>query len=178
MKTSPRLKTALLAAVSLTAASAAVAHAAGAPPYEPIAIEHAVQAADHDSDRTGPSVIAKRVGIAAAAVAALAGLARLIGFRRITAAAAATAALAGKAASAGLAVTASAAKTVAKAVASPFRFALMVTGLALFALTGVGFYDLEWEVGLIVGALFAALVILGAGRLRKTLAPARVDSGN
>lgn len=171
MKTSSRLKTALLAAVSLTAASAAVAHAA-APPFEPAAIEHAVQAADYDADRAGPAVIAKKVGIAAVAAAAFAGLARLIGFRRIKAAAGATAAVAGKAISAGLAATASAAKTVAKAVASPFRFALVMTGLALFALAGVGFYDFEWEGGLVVGALFAALVVLGAGRLRKTLTPA------
>lgn len=162
MRSSLRLKTALLAAASLTAASVAVAHAADAAPVEPVAIEHAVQSADHDQDRASPTVIAQKVGLAAALTAGLAGLARLIGFRRLKKVAAATAVAAGKAASAGVAATATAAKAVAKAVASPFRYVLLLASLAAAALAGVGLYDVEWAGGLVFGALLATTIMVGA----------------
>lgn len=174
MKSAPRLKTALLAAVSLTAASVAVAHAADRPAMEPVAIEHALEAADSAHDRAGSIVTAQKIGIIAAAAASLAGLARLVGFRRIKAAAALTAKAAGRAVSAGAAATAGVANAALRAVASPFRFAMLMAGLALIAFTGIGFYDVEWAAGLIFGALFAATMMLGAGKLWKSLATAPV----
>ncbi len=173
MKTSSHLKTALLAAASLTAASVAVAHAAGAPPAAPVAIEHAVQAADHDQDRASPAIIAQKAGLTAALAAGLAGLARLIGFRRLKRAAVATAAVAGKAAAAGAVATATAAKAVAKAVASPFRYIPLLVSLAAAALAGIGLYDVEWAGGLVFGALLATLIMLGARRALALLAVRR-----
>lgn len=162
MESSSRLKAALLAAISLTAASVAVAHAADAVPVEPVAIEHAVQSADHDQDRASPAVIAQKVGLAAALAAGLAGLARLIGFRRLKKVAAATAVAAAKVASAGAAATATAVKAVGKAVASPFRYLMLLASLAVAALAGVGLYDVEWAGGLIFGAALATTAMLGA----------------
>ena len=170
MTTSLRLKTALLAAASLTAASIAVAQASDAAPIEPVAIEHAVHVADHEADRAGPDVTAKKLGIAALGAAAIAGFARLIGWRRVKAAAAATTRFAGEAASAGVAATAAAARAVGRAVGSPIRFALFFASLGLFALTGVGLYDVEWMGGIVVGAIGAASLLIGAREARKAFA--------
>lgn len=160
MKTSSRIKTALLAAVSLTAASVAVAHAANPAPVEPVTIEHAVQSADQDAlNATERPGAVKGWALGGLLAAALAGIARLIGFRKIGAAATSTARVAGDAA-----------KAVVRAASSPLRFVLLIAGLALVAFAGVGFYDLEWTAGLILGAFIAATVLLGARRMQKSLA--------
>lgn len=169
MNSPSRLKTALLAAASLTAASAVVAGAHSAP-MEPVATEHAVIAADHDSERAPPAITAQKAGLAALATAALAGLAHLVGFGRIKKAAQKTMDAAGAAAAVGLNATVTAAKTVARAAASPFRFMAMLAGLAIIALTGVELFDFEWAGGLLFGALIATTVILGARRARKAFA--------
>lgn len=173
MRNRPHLKTALLAAASLTAATAAVAHAAAAPP-PPVAIEHMVTAADAAPERTAPAISGKSAGLAALAAAALAGLARFIGLGRIKSALAVGAAAAGEAASAGLAATQSAVKAVGRVIASPFRAVALFAGLAVVALAGVGLYDVEWAGGAVIGALFTAALILGVGKLRKMLVPARL----
>lgn len=177
MMTSSRFKIALLAAASLTAASAAIAHAADGPPVPPVAIEHAFEAGDQGVGRAGPIITAKKLGIAAAATAVLAGLVHLIGLRRLKVVAAATAAAAGKAASASIAATATAAKAVARAVSSPLRYAMLIAGLALFVLTGVGLYDVEWLAGLLFGALIATTVFIGAKKARKAIIPVRARRG-
>lgn len=176
MKTSPRLKTVFLAAASLAAASVAAAHAAAAPASAPAAIEHAVGTAEKDSELAAPVITARKVGVAAAAAIALAGLARLIGFRRIKAAAAAAAATAGRSASMAIRATGAAAGAAMRAASSPLRFTLMVAGLTLVAFAGIGFYDVEWAAGLVFGAFFAASVILGARRARRSLANGRPTS--
>jgi hypothetical protein len=166
MKTSARLKTALLAAASLTAAMAATAHAADRAPIEPVAIEHAIIAADQgEADKAAPAV--RGWALAGAAAAALAAIARLIGFRKIAAAAKA----------AGPAVVAAggaAVKAVGRAVASPVRFVLLMAGLGVFALTGVGFYDFEWAGGLVAGVLVATTFFIGLRKLRSSLVPSRI----
>lgn len=182
MTPSSRLKTALLAAASLTAATVAIAHQADAAPYEPVAIEHAAASVDHDADRDanqgGVPAAAGKIGIAAAAAAAavFAGLLRLIGLDRLKAAVSAAANGLVEAARAGVAVTAAASKAVIRAASSPLRFVAMVAGLSAIGFAGIGFYDLEWAGGLVVGAAAASLVFLGAGRLRKQLAPARLPA--
>lgn len=155
-----RLKTALLAAVSLTAASAALAPAADAAPVAPVAIEHAAEAADHGAaQKPAPATPLKGWAIYAGAAAALAALVRVIGFKRIAAATRAAAV-----------ATGDAAKAVVGAVASPVRFAALITGLALAAFAGVGFFDVEWLAGLAVGALFATTFLLGIRRARRVRA--------
>lgn len=174
MKTSPRLKTALLAAASLTVAVAAVTPA-GAVAAPPAAIEHVVVAVDNGHEKSAPAITARTAGFAALGAAALAGLARLIGLRRLKAAAAAGAAVATKAAAAGFAITASAAGAVGRAVASPLRAAALLTGLGALALAGVGLYDVEWVGGLAVGALLAAMIAAGAGKFRRAAVKSRAS---
>ena len=173
--THKRLKTAFLAAASLTSAAVATAPAVAAP-IEPVAIVHAVAAADHDAERTAPAVTLKRVGFGAAALAALMGLVRLVGVRRLKAAATATAQATMQATGRAVSAGAAAAKEVARAVSSPFRFLLLVAGVGIFALTGVGLYDVEWAGGLVVGAALAALAMIGAQRTRKAFAFSRSRS--
>lgn len=182
MTPSSRLKTALLAAASLTAATVAIAHQGDAAPYEPVAIEHAAASVDHDADRDvnqgGVPAAAGKIGIAAAAAAVFAGLLRLIGLDRLKAAVSAAANGLVEAARAGVAVTAAASKAVIRAASSPLRFVAMIAGLSAIGFAGIGFYDLEWAGGLVVGAAAASLIFLGAGRLRKQLAPARLPASH
>jgi hypothetical protein len=175
MTTSLRLKTALLAAASLTAATAATAYAADRAPMEPVAIEHAIAAVDHgEADKAAPASAVKGWTLAAGAAAALAAIARLVGFRRIAAAAKAAGPAARRAASAAVTASGEAVKAVGRAVASPVRFILLMAGLGVFALTGLGLYDIEWAGGLIAGVVIAATFFLGARKLRKTLVPSRI----
>ncbi|MEK7265173.1 MAG: hypothetical protein AAB227_03645, partial [Pseudomonadota bacterium] len=122
MKNLSRFKTAMLAAASFTALSAAVVSAADAAPQTPATIEHAVTMADTAPERAAPAVTVKNASLAALGAAALAALARLIGFGRLKSALAVGAAAAGKAATASLAATGSAAKAALRAVGAPFRF--------------------------------------------------------
>lgn len=168
--THARMKTAFLAAASLTAASMAIAPAIAATPMEPVAIEHVIVAPDHEAERAGPAINARGIGIAAAALAALAGLVRLVGLRRLKSAAIAAATASGKVVAAGADATVAVVKTAARAVSSPLRFLLLMAGLGLFALTGLGLYDIEWAGGLIVGAAMTGLALLGAARTKKVFA--------
>lgn len=172
MKAAPRLKTIFLAAASVSAATFAVAHAAA--PVEPVRIEHAAAIADHGADHKDAEKAAPaRVGgwaIVAGFAGAIAGLARLIGFRKIAAGVKAAGPVVASAAKSAAAATGGAVKAAARAAASPFRFGLAIVGLAGFALAGIGFYDVEWTGGLVLGALIAAMLSLGAGRMRRLFA--------
>lgn len=173
MIASRNMKTVLLAAASLTAASVAVAHAANQAPMEPVAIEHAVVAADHGDEPSAAGITVKKLGMAGAAALLLAGLARLLGVRRVKAAAQATAEFAGRAVTAGAEATVSAAKAVARAASSPFRFAAIFAVLSAVGLAGVGLYDVEWVGGFAIGIALSALVLVGLSGLRRALSPAR-----
>lgn len=150
------LKAALLAAVSLTAATGAVA---ATPPTEAAPMEHAVGVADRGAG--------EKVAIGAAAT--VAGLAGLLSFRRIRAALRRLAPAVGKAAKKAAETSIEAARTVARAVASPFRLALFVIGVGTAAVISAGVFDVDWLAGLIVGALLTASILLGARRARKAL---------
>jgi len=171
VKSSLRLKTALLAAASLAAASAATVNAAEMSAAPPVSIEHAASVGD-EAQVAAPTALARKLGIAAFAGAAFAGLARLIGFGRIKSAAAAAGRVASDAAAAGFSATAAAARSVGRALASPLRFTAVMAGLGFFALAGIGLYDIEWAGGLATGAAIVAIGFWGAGRIRRTLTPA------
>ncbi|MDZ7628580.1 MAG: hypothetical protein U5J99_09305 [Parvularculaceae bacterium] len=161
MKT-PSLKTAVLAAASFAAIGAAAPLTAGAAPYEPAPIEHAA-AADHgDAEARAADVAVKRWLAGGAVAAALAGLIQIFGWSRISASLK-------RAGSAAMAAPAAAARYVGNAVKSPFRFALLAGGLSLFALTGVGLYDVEWIGGMAVGATIALVGAFGAAKISKML---------
>lgn len=149
------LKAALLAAASLAAVSAS---AAPLPAVDSAPLEHAVVATTHDEAESRAADAAIRGWLAAGAVAAaLAGLIRLFGWSRIAAAL-------GKAGSALAAAPAAAVRYAGEAIKSPLRALLIIGGLSLFALTGVGFYDVEWVAGVATGA---ALVFAGFVGVRR-----------
>lgn len=161
-------KIALMAASSLLAASAALAPA-GAADFDAAAYPATVEAPSvaHAADHADQQSKAPRWALIAIAAGALAGLVKLIGARRLLRAAGKGAAVTAKAA--GKAV-----RAAARPFASPLRFAALMAGLSLFALTGVGLYDVEWVGGLIAGAALTGFSAFGAWKVRKALAPAPV----
>lgn len=159
------VKYALLAATALAAAVPAAVYAAA--PTETVApVAHAAD----DVEAAAPGNLARNAGIAALATAFLAGL---FGAKRIRAFLRRAAPVAAGAARAVAAAPVAAARAVGRAAASPFRFALIFGSLGVFALTGVGLYDVEWAGGLVAGALMAALIFGGAGQMRRAFAKAR-----
>lgn len=175
MSNARKSRIALMAAGSLIAASAAVAPA-GAADFDmaahPATIEAPlVHAADHADREAGPAV--PRWALLAAAAGALAGLVKLIGARKIVRAA-------GKGAAITVEAAGKAARAVGRSFASPLRFAALMAGLSLFALTGVGLYDVEWIGGLVAGAALTGMAAYGAMKTRKALSlkPVRVKSQN
>lgn len=174
MDSSRKVKAAMLAASSLLAAAAALAPAHAASfdaAAHPAVVETPMVTIDADHGDQKAQMPAKRAALLALAAGALAGLIRLIGAKKIIRAAKETAVAAAE-------VTGSAVKAVSRAVASPLRFALLMAGLALFALTGVGLYDIEWIGGLVVGAAMAGVAAYGLMKtrmsLKRRLVPVRV----
>ena len=68
-----------------------------------------------------------------------------------------------------------AAKTVGRAVSSPLRGLALIAGLGVFALFGVGLYDVEWLGGMIVGALMAGGGALGLHKALRALRPVKAN---
>ncbi len=177
MDTARKTKIAMLAATSLMTAAAALAPAKASdldPAAFPATVEAPVVAhaadsvvqADHDGSKP-----AQRAALIAVALGALGWLVKLLGPKKVLRAVEKTAEATVKA-------SAAAAKTAARAVRSPLRFLAWTAGLILFALTGVGLYDIEWIGGLIAGAGLAGLAAFGSLRLRSMLSwrPARARS--
>ncbi len=164
METTHKAKTAMLAAGSLLASAAAMApaHAADfdAAAY-PAMVEASVTATGDQDDSQAMSP-ARRIAWIVAAAGVLAGLIKLIGAKKIVRAARQTATKAAE-------VTGDVVKAAVRVVASPLRFGALIAGLALFALTGVGLYDIEWIGGLIAGAAIAGVSAYGLMKARMSL---------
>ena len=181
-------KAALLAAGSIAAASMAVS-AAAAPSLEPappaIVIEAPAPADEPAAGEAEDATAAKAAkwALGGALVGALAGLARLMGLRRLTLQKAARAlagatktAARGAAATTGVAIKA-AGRVAGRTLGAPLRWAAGLGALGIFILTGVGLYDVEWVLGLAVGAglaLAGAATVRRWGRLMRRGAPVRV----
>lgn len=163
-----KVKIAMLAATSLLSAAAALAPAqAGeldpaafpavveAPVVAPAA-DHVIQA-DHDS-KTG-----QRAAMIAVALGALGWLVKLLGPKRVLRAVEKTADATVKAT---VQASGAAAKTVGRILRSPLRALAWMAGIVLFALTGVGLYDVEWLGGMAAGAAIAAAAAWGVARTR------------
>jgi hypothetical protein len=179
MGTSRKLKPAMMAATALLAASAALAPAhawaldAAAFPatVEAPITPDIVHAADQTDQKASP--LTKRLGLIAVAGGVLAVLIKLIGPRKVMRAVKKSAGQAAKVATAAAAGTAKAAGRVFR---SPLRFLALTAGLVLFALTGIGLYDVEWIGGLIVGAALAGVAAYGMWKTRMALRPIRIKS--
>jgi hypothetical protein len=161
-----KLKTALLAAASLGAASVATADAT--PAYTPAPIEHAAIATTHEEPAKPAAIIeAKRWTLAAA----LAALIAVIGPGRVMRTLDRHAPLAALAVRKVAAAPAAAAKSAARALKRPLRHAILIASLGFFALTGIGLYDVEWIGGLVAGLALALIAAVGGGKFRRAFAP-------
>lgn len=172
-------KAALMAAASLLAASAALAPAsAGAmdPAAHPaiVSVEAPAPVA-HAGDQAveGQPIGAKKWALLAVAAGALAGLIKLIGARRV---AEAVAEGAMKTARVAASAASGAVKVVGRTFASPLRYLAVLFGLALFALTGIGLFDIEWIGGLLSGAALMGAGLYGVLKTRKALIPVRAKA--
>lgn len=166
MRSRRTLRRSLLAASAI--AFAATMPASAAPSNPAAAPTEIVVPAAHVGDEavSGAGVIVK-LGLAAAATAALAGLVRAIGAGRILGWLRAAAPAAKKAAGAALKVPVAAARAVGRAAASPLRFALAMAGLGLLAFSGLSLFDLEWAGGLFVGGALVVLIWMASGRTQR-----------
>ncbi len=174
MDNARKTKIAMLAATSLMTAAAALAPAKAGdldPAAFPMTVEapavtHAADTLVQSDHGTKP---AQRAALIAVALGALGWLVKLLGPKKVLRAVE-------KTAQATVNASAAAAKTAVRAVRSPLRFLAWTAGLVLFALTGVGLYDVEWIGGLIAGAGLAGLAAFGSMRARSAFArrPARI----
>ncbi len=167
----------MLAAASALAASAALAPANAAafdtaahPAVVEIqAVSPDLAAIGHQEDKT--PIAPKKWALMAAAAGALAALVKLIGATRVaeavTKGAVRAAKVTGKAASGTV-------KAVRRTISSPLRFLAVLFGLALFALTGIGLFDVEWIGGLISGAALAGAGLYGVFKTRRDSQPIEV----
>jgi hypothetical protein len=150
------LKLAFLAASALAAATPAALHAA--PTIESSRVSQAI----HSEEPALQAPTARLAGLAAvaAAIAAFIGRRRLASWLRKAAPAVKTAA------GAVVAAPVVAARVVGRAVASPLRSLAFFAGVGLFALAGLGLYDVEWAGGLAAG-LVLAIAFAGVRRVKR-----------
>ena len=169
-------KAAMLAVASVMAASAALSPA-GASDLDPVAYPQVVSveasAAHADEAAQNQKIGPKRWALLAAAAASLAALTKLIGARRMGEIVREGAVRTARATATG---TKAAVRTVGRAVSSPFRFLAILFGLALFALTGIGLFDVEWIGGLLSGAGLVGAGLYGMWKTKRVLRPIRVKT--
>ncbi|WDI30469.1 hypothetical protein PUV54_10920 [Hyphococcus flavus] len=175
MKALRNTRNALLAAVSVGAASTALQPALAADfdgAVSPAIVE--VQSTEPvpapKTDQHVP-IGAKKWALLVAAAGSLAWLLKLMGPKRVAKAVSEGAATAARATAN---TAAGAAKIVGRTVASPLRFLAVLFGLALFVLTGVGLYDIEWIGGLLSGAAVAGAGLYGYFKTRKVFQPIKI----
>lgn len=174
MENTRKVKVAMLAATSLLSAAAALSpvHANELDPAAfPATIEAPVvsHGAESVSQAAHDGKSAQRAALIAVALGAIGWLVKLLGPRRVLKAVE-------KTADATVKASASAAKAMARAARSPLRALAWIAGLVLFALTGVGLYDIEWIGGLVAGATLAGVAAFGVAKTRTMLSlePIRV----
>ena len=160
----------MLATASLTAASAmhglhAEEQSAAAAPTEIVAVAEVDQATPIVKD--GAS---KKIALTAAAAGVLAALVKLIGFKRVAAAIGEVGPATLKVAKTAAAAPVRVVKAAASSVGAPVRFALTFAALGLVAFTGIGFFDMEWTAGLLIGGALVGMSWLGAAKTTKAFA--------
>jgi len=104
----------------------------------------------------------------------LAALTKLIGANRVLNMAAQAGPTLRKAGEAIASAPAAAANAIGSAVTQPFKFLILVGGLALVGFTGISIFDLHWSAGLATGAGLTALTWVGSSKLMKKLRPIKL----
>lgn len=167
MKSQTSLRAALIAAVSLSAITmdvhaSEIAADAFAPPQEIVVMtsDDAVAAPVADE---APATRNLLLGGAAAGILAL--LAKIIGFKRIRVAAGKAGPAIARAARSAVEVPGAAVRFVSSKVASPVKSLVVFASLGMTAFFGVGFYDVEWLGGLVIGAAMVAMTWAATGKL-------------
>lgn len=136
-------------------------------------------AAEADPHLMGPD--ARRYAAWAALAGLISSAVALIGANRLLTWLAGAGTALGKAGAAAAKAPVKAAKAAAKATSrvlkKPGRWLITVFSLAVFALTGVAFLDVQWEAGMLAGAGLSAAAIWGWNKsgdaIGRTLAPLR-----
>lgn len=166
------LRRSLLAASAI--AFAATMPASGATLTPAAASTEITASVAHAGDKSaGGAGIAVKLGLAAAATAALAALVRAIGAGRILGWLRAVAPAAKKAAGAALQVPVAAARAIGRTAASPLRFVMLMGGLGLFAFAGLHLFNVEWAGGLVAGGAVVALLWAASTRGSRILTALR-----
>lgn len=171
MDKSRKVKIAMLAATSLITAAGALAPvhagqldtAAFPVTVEAPVVSHAAeQAQHHDLEQ---SALGKRAALIAVALGAIGWLVKLLGPRKVLRVVERTAEATVKASGA-------AAKSLVRVARSPLRALAWIAGIVLFALTGVGLYDIEWIGGLVAGAALVGTAAFGSLKVKSAFQPA------
>ena len=171
-----KIKRHFLAAASAVAVATAPAAAAVIDTAPTQIVAAAATDAPATADEPAALVTPKRMILGASAMAVLAALIKLTGFRAIQDTISAAAPVVAQAAKTAAKAPAAAARAVGKTLKSPMRTAFMALGLAMFALTGVGLYDIEWLGGMAVGVALTWLGWSTSTKVRSAMAPARAPS--
>lgn len=178
MDSSRKTKIALMAAASILAGAAALSPAQASDVDQvayPAMIEALATApgADHGADQSDKQKFlnAGEWTLFAAAAGALAGLIKLVGARKLARAAGNAV---GSAAKVSVQAAAGAGRALGRAVASPLRFSALMAGLAIFSLTGLWLFDIEWMGGLVAGAAMTGVAAYGAMKTRAFFQRAKV----
>ncbi len=171
------LKSALLAAASLSAAGVmATADAQGATPEaEPSALVETVAVAGEAAAAPAEKGWAGKVGVfAAIALGAAAGLMRWKHFKPVADAVVRAAPHVAKAAGVAARTSAKVIKTAGVKVGGwlggPLRRIAVLAGLFVAAIAGVGFYNIEWAGGMLVGGGLVAAAWRGSAGVKRAFA--------
>lgn len=166
------IKSAMMATISVCSGAAAVgvAHADTLPELTPLEVD-ATYPADElrlepELESAKPASI-PRWALWVGATAALAALVKLIGANGALNMVARAGPVVAKAVEVVVKAPLKAAKAMGEAFMSPVKFMLLLGGLALFAFTGVGLFDLQWAGGLATGMGLTALAWYGAVKTRR-----------
>ena len=162
MESTRKLKIAMLAATSLLTTALALAPAnAGVLDAAafPATIEAPIVA--HSSDQVDrDNTPAKRAALIAVALGALGWLVKLLSSKKMLR-------VVEKTVQASLKVSADGAKSVLRVTRSPLQAFAWIAGFILFAMVGIGLYDIEWTGGLIVGCSLTGIAAFSTLRARE-----------
>jgi len=169
-----KIKSGLLSAVAMVAASSSVAHGAASQHQEPTIVLD-TRVSNTVDDRLEPPVKeAQNTTVWVALVATLAGmfgvLTRLFGFAKMAnVVKKSTATVIKQTSRTARAAASNVAQSASRMIMVPLRFVGVMAGLIFFVLAGISLLDIEWIGGLVLGALLAGFGAYGVFKTRSFL---------